>query len=214
MISKHPLIPILKTVDKSSCPEILNFHCHTKYSDGSLTPFELYKQASVNGLKHLAITDHHSFNAYIDIINSNDINDNKETTIWSGMEISGILKGCMVHILALGFDIDSSYLNSYARGDAVRGELLDANKIIKNIKKANGLSILAHPARYKLSFKELILEAKLVGFDGVEVWYDYNRSSDWKYSSFICEEVKRITDKYSLLSTCGTDTHGLSILKR
>ena len=27
-------------------------------------------------------------------------------TLWSGMEISALLKGCLVHVLALGFELD------------------------------------------------------------------------------------------------------------
>ncbi|MEC7737336.1 MAG: phosphatase, partial [Cyanobacteriota bacterium] len=34
----HPLREILLGVSPESCPNILNFHCHTICSDGSLEP--------------------------------------------------------------------------------------------------------------------------------------------------------------------------------
>ena len=30
-------------------------------------------------------------------------------TLWSGMEISALLKGCLVHVLALGFELDGGF---------------------------------------------------------------------------------------------------------
>ena len=212
----HKLIPILQSIDRYSCPNSINLHCHTLYSDGSLRPEDLFNQANKNGLKHIAITDHHSIQAYKDIKSLISIHglSKYHTKIWSGAEITGLLKGCLVHILALGFDINTNFLNPYLLGDSVKGNFLKSEEIISNIRKANGLSILAHPARYKIPFKEIILEAKNIGFDGVEVWYDYERTHDWRFSPFICESINDLVKEHEMLSTCGTDTHGMSLLRR
>ena len=213
----HSLIPITKLINKESVPYKINFHCHTIHSDGSLQPVELYKQANTLGLNHLAITDHHSKRAYIEIfefINNSKNSIEFKTRLWTGIEITGLLNGCLVHIIGLGFDINSTILDPYCAGESVNGTLLEADVIVENIRNANGLSFLAHPARYRLPFNELILEAKSIGIDGVEVWYDYERNSAWKYSPFICEEVNKLILKLDMLASCGTDTHGLSLLTR
>ena len=59
----HPLQAVLAQVGPSSCPTTHNFHFHTICSDGSREPLELIQQATELGLKHLAVTDHHSSHA-------------------------------------------------------------------------------------------------------------------------------------------------------
>ena len=45
------------------------------------------------------------------------------------MEISALLKGCLVYVLALGFELDHRDLQPYNRGDAVVGEALRASVV-------------------------------------------------------------------------------------
>ena len=61
---EHPIVKVINTIDSKSCPYNINFHCHTTFSDGSLNPSKLYEQACELNLKHIAITDHHSVEAY------------------------------------------------------------------------------------------------------------------------------------------------------
>ena len=61
---KLALIKVLETTHRGSCPESYNFHLHTQHSDGQCQPLDLYQQAIRNGLKGLAITDHHSVDGY------------------------------------------------------------------------------------------------------------------------------------------------------
>ena len=106
MHDDHPLRAVLDTVGPESCPGLLNFHCHTVCSDGSLEPIALIEQATERKLSHLAVTDHHSTAAYVPMVAWLErARDQGETTptLWSGMEISCILRGCLVHVLALGF---------------------------------------------------------------------------------------------------------------
>ena len=120
----HPLRAILETVGPESCPSELNFHCHTSCSDGSLQPEDLIQQASSNGLRHLAVTDHHSTAAYLPMqtwLRAQQTDGQSVPTLWSGMEISCILRGCLVHMLALGFEPGHPTLAIYNRGDAVVG---------------------------------------------------------------------------------------------
>ena len=63
-MNREDLIKLTSNINKYSCPKNINFHCHTKFSDGSLEPYELLDQAYKNNLKFLSITDHHTIKAH------------------------------------------------------------------------------------------------------------------------------------------------------
>ena len=44
-MNREDLIQLTSNINKYSCPKNINFHCHTKFSDGSLEPYELLEQA-------------------------------------------------------------------------------------------------------------------------------------------------------------------------
>ena len=208
---------IIKSVTKDSCPNSINFHMHSTYSDGSLSPIEIYNQALELNIDHYAITDHHSVDAYIELSKLEDTTLNYKLSfpkLWTGIEITCLLKGCLVHVLGLGFDHKSKYLSPYIDSKSAIGNELLASTVVDSIHKANGIAVLAHPARYKLPFDILINEASKLNFDAVETWYNYERAPIWNPSEFICEKIFDCANSYSLLSTCGTDTHGLSLLRR
>ena len=91
---------------------------------------------------------------------------------------------------------------------------MQATNVIQAISKSGGLSVLAHPARYRIHYKELIVEAKYLGIDAIEVWYDYDMSTTWHPTQYVCESINKFVKSNGLLSTCGTDSHGLSLLGR
>tara|TARA_B100000214_G_scaffold345362_1_gene295198 strand:+ start:455 stop:1030 length:576 start_codon:yes stop_codon:yes gene_type:complete len=190
---------------------------HSKYSDGSLTAREIYNQAIELNIEHYAITDHHSVDAYIELSEFNDSIYKDMPNIpqlWSGVEITCLLKGCLVHVLGLGFDPKSKYLIPYVNHKSAIGNELLASTVVESIHNANGIAVLAHPARYKIPFEILINEASKHNFDAVETWYNYERATDWTPSEFVCDRIFECANSYSLLSTCGTDSHGLSLLRR
>ena len=216
-INSAELINIIKSITKTSCPNSINFHMHSTYSDGSLTAKEIYYQAIELNIDHYAITDHHSVDAYIELSKFNDSKYKESTNLpklWTGIEITCLLKGCLVHVLGLGFDHNSKYLLPYVDHKAAIGKELLASTVVDSIHKANGIAVLAHPARYKLPFDLLINEASKLGFDAVETWYNYERAHNWIPSEFVCDKIFDCANSYSLLSTCGTDSHGLSLLRR
>ena len=213
----HKLLKIIKSITKYSCPKSINFHLHSTYSDGSLTALEIYKQAIELNIDHYAITDHHSVDAYIELSKSIDSiykDRSNFPKLWTGIEITCLLKGCLVHVLGLGFDHKSKYLLTYFDHKSAIGNELLASTVVDSIHKANGIAVLAHPARYKLPFDLLIKEASKLNFDGVETWYNYERAHNWFPSEFVCDKIFDCANSYSLLSTCGTDSHGLSLLRR
>ena len=215
-MNKKELIELTSKIDKYSCPHIVNFHCHTKFSDGSMSPEDLLDQAFNNKLQFLSITDHHSIMAHKYISQNNLLNKYPINTLnlIPGIEINCLLKGCLVHVLGLGIDINSEALYPYILGESPIGNDLQIKSVTKAIEEAGGLSFLAHPARYRIPFYILIPEAYKSNVNGIEVWYDYNLNKTWQASDFICNEINKLTETYSMLKSCGTDTHGYSLLGR
>ncbi len=210
----HPLATILRQVSPTSCPGRLNFHCHTVCSDGSLQPRDLASQAVRLGLEHLAITDHHSDRAYAEAhscIDSHAAAGDPVPRLWSGAEISALLEGCLVHVLALGYQRGAPSLLPYLNGEAAVGEALRAAAVVAAIQEAGGLALLAHPARYRLPHPRLIAAAADLGFDGAEAWYDYDMQGRWAPTPLVCEAIAADLHDRGLLSSCGTDTHGLEL---
>ena len=208
---------ILSDVKPDSCPSTLNFHCHTTCSDGSLSPVELIKQATDKQIEHLSVTDHNTVSAYK--LMNKWLDDNKYKyhslpKLWTGIELTGTLKKTLVHIIGLGFDLSHSSLSPYTNGESSYGDALNASNIVNAIHNAGGLAILAHPARYRLPYLELLNEAIKIGFDGAEAWYDYEHKKIWKPTRLICSTIDKLLKDHGLLSTCGTDTHGYDLTTR
>ena len=210
----HPLRPVLQQLTPHCCPGRVNFHCHTICSDGSLSPQELAEQALALGLEHLAITDHHSLRAHggaLEHFEAASRSGQPVPRLWRGVEISCLLEGCLVHVLALGFGAHHPSLEPYLQGQAVVGAALQAAAVLEAGRQAGALVLLAHPARYRLPFLRLIAAADRLGFDGAEAWYDYQMQARWAPTPLVCEAIAADLQQRGLLMSCGTDTHGLAL---
>jgi hypothetical protein len=204
---------IWKTISAESCPYHYNFHMHTICSDGQLEPEALIAQAIKIGLKGLAITDHHSIQGY-EIAQrclAQQVQDNLPQ-LWTGIEVTSNLFGTQVHILGYAFDPYHQSMEHYVQGYQPRDN--NAAKVVAAIHKAGGLAVLAHPARYRRSVLELIPLGVKIGIDGVETYYAYGNPNPWKPSWRQMQQVRELSQAYQLYSTCGTDTHGLNLLRR
>ncbi|WP_353930123.1 PHP domain-containing protein [Okeanomitos corallinicola TIOX110] len=217
--STELLKQVFQGINAQSCPKLFNFHMHTVYSDGRLSPDILMEQAITIGLKGLAITDHHSVCGYqvaqkwLEDWQWNHA-DSSIPYLWSGVEINAKLLDAEVHILAYGFEIKNSCIKPYLQGLATTGKEYQAINVIAAIHDAGGLAVLAHPARYRRSHFDLIPKAAEYGIDGVEAFYAYKNPNPWKPCKVQTAEVKMLAEEYGLFSTCGTDTHGLNLLQR
>ncbi len=211
---------VFQSLNAESCPYNYNFHLHTVYSDGQLRPETLIQQAVSYGLKGLAITDHHTVAGYqaarkwLDHWESQVGLDQSIPSLWAGIEISSVLLETEVHILGYGFDPNHEDLKVYLDSHSPTGEAAQAARVIQSIQCAGGLAVLAHPVRYKKSPKDLIPAAFRLGIDGIESFYCYTNVDPWRPSPSQTQQVQDLGDAYGLLQTCGTDSHGLSILKR
>jgi hypothetical protein len=81
---------------------MLELHCHTTCSDGTLTPTELVQTAIATGVKALAITDHDSISGYEEARTA--AGDRLE--IIPGLELSTVWNGRSLHMLGFYPDVD------------------------------------------------------------------------------------------------------------
>ncbi len=75
---------------------MLELHCHTTYSDGSLTPAELVNAAAIAGIKAIAITDHDTIGGWEEAQKAAQPHD---IEIIPGVELSTVYQGRSLHIL-------------------------------------------------------------------------------------------------------------------
>jgi predicted metal-dependent phosphoesterase TrpH len=209
---------VFQTIHPESCPHAFNFHMHTVCSDGQLLPEELIEQAVSIGLQGLAITDHHTIEGYQRaqqwLRDWQQHSNQPVPSLWIGVEISANLLDTEVHILAYAFDPQAQGLDPYLQKRSPRDEASQARNVIAAIHEAGGLAVLAHPARYRRSLQELIPVAAELGIDGLETYYAYNNPFPWQPSPQQTQQVKALGASFQLLNTCGTDTHGRSLLQR
>lgn len=75
---------------------MLELHCHTTYSDGTLTPKQLVDAAVKAGVRALAITDHDTVAGWDQ---ANQAAENYDLEIVPGLELSTVHNGRSLHIL-------------------------------------------------------------------------------------------------------------------
>lgn len=219
-LGAQQLQDIFRQVDVDTCPEHYNFHMHTLHSDGKLAPADVMTQAMAIGLKGLAITDHHSVEGYwaaqnwIQDLSWRKGNRVKSPTLWTGIEVNANLCDVDVHILGYGFHPDSPTLRPYLQGRPAKGAAYDADTVIYSLQAAGGLVILAHPARYRKPPEPLVEKAVEYGIDGIETYYAYDNPSPWRPTPKKLVQVQALAERFDLLSSCGTDTHGKSLMRR
>ncbi|XGV95345.1 MAG: PHP domain-containing protein [Leptolyngbya sp. BL-A-14] len=227
--ASNPLIPdtqdvvalrrVFEQIHADSCPTAFNFHMHTVNSDGQLQPERLMQQAIAIGLQGFAITDHHSVNGYriahLWLEEQRfEGHDRPLPHLWTGVEVTSVLLETEVHILGYAFDPENPAMQPYLQHHAPKSINANAEQVIAAIHQAGGLAVLAHPVRYKRPPEDLIPQAAQFGIDGVETFYAYNNPNPWQTSPEQTRRVQRLSAAFNLLNTCGTDTHGLSLLQR
>lgn len=82
---------------------LADLHCHSRCSDGELTPTELVDRAHEMGVTMLALTDHDTTEG---ILEARSRADHHGMTLINGIEFSSVWNGMGIHIVGLGFDMD------------------------------------------------------------------------------------------------------------
>ncbi|MEO0948176.1 MAG: PHP domain-containing protein [Cyanobacteria bacterium J06641_5] len=217
LTSPRILRDVFHEIQADSCPYRYNFHMHTICSDGQLHPHQLIEQAVQIGLLGLAITDHHSVKGYRQAkARLEQLRLQRPQArlpqLWAGVEITAKLVDTDVHILGYDFDPNDAGLEPYLQGKALPG--VAAAEVITTLKGAGGITVLAHPARYHKPPSKVIPAAAAAGIDGIEAYYAYRSRDPWRPSMPQTKQVRELGDRFGLLNTCGTDTHGMNLLRR
>lgn len=141
---------------------------------------------------------------YIRTIHNIEITVREEQEILNKQGTFGRMDICKL-LMKKGYGGVSEIYDKYLTIPNLYNHRSKAEKIIKTIKEANGVSVLAHPKEieedYKIDIEEIIEKFINLGLDGIEA---YN-------TVHTLEDVKRyiaLAKKYNLLTTGGSDFHG------
>lgn len=89
-----------------------DLHTHTKCSDGSLPVTELIDLAIERGITHLAITDHDTVKAHLQLAANNKSYKDNEINIIKGIELSSQWNNMGIHIVGLNIDVNSTAIET------------------------------------------------------------------------------------------------------
>ncbi len=117
-----------------------DFHSHTHFSDGALSPKELVMRAIDKGVNLLAITDHDSISGLQQAHTCKAKNDLSLDLI-NGIELSANSDFCDIHIVGLGIDTGSNQLNQLVKEQKIK-RWERAENINKKLKKSGIDNIL------------------------------------------------------------------------
>ena len=178
---------IIKNLTEADYYKNANLHIHTSFSDGKLHPSEIIELAINKNLKYISITDHNTLEAYkcIDLDSHATLRMTEDDLkIITGVEFDCWYKSNFMHILGYGIDLNNEPLKNLCAKNPNESKLdiiristaRKAPEVIKAIKEAGGISILAHPCCcWNINIKKMITELKYFGLDGIEVYYPYIR---------------------------------------
>jgi predicted metal-dependent phosphoesterase TrpH len=146
---------------------MIDLHMHTTYSDGTYATEDLLKEAQNIGLNIISITDHHTVQAYYEIIKNNcyDLFKNK---IIVGCEFTTSYKGYTIELLGYGIDLDT--INKWSIDYKKRNKIVNKKKIIYSrlVDKAKRLGLTCDLGKYiesnkasdRVVYEELIKHPK------------------------------------------------------
>lgn len=209
-MDKPILQELFRSFEEKDFGKTIDLHMHSTFSDGELTPDELLADAKKKNLKYIAIADHNTVDGYK---NSHVLDDE---IVIPAIEFDCWFQGVLVHILGYGIDIHNENLLKYCaknkretQVDIVR---LFNNRspkdVIKAIHSAGGIAVLAHPACYWcISLDWFVKDLIKYGLDGIEAYYPYKRHRAI-IKFHLAASVKKIAQKYNLVATGGSDSHG------
>lgn len=207
----------------------VDLHCHSAFSDGTLSPEQLADELAAAGVGHAALTDH---NTTAGLERFREALERHGVRTVSGLELDARADCGPVHLLAYGFDEHGRCLQRVLRAvrhphwgrlrmprtpadcsengspkvDALglgRG-VVEAGDAIRLLHVAGGLVFLAHPLTVCRDFERLeeaVAGLKALGLDGLEVHYKaYDRETR--------AALAGIAARQGLLAGGGSDYHG------
>ena len=211
---KEDLKNLLSSFTKEDYYKNVDLHIHSDFSDGKMTPARIAQLAKEQNKKYVAIADHNTIDAYI----NTNVLSNKE--VIPAVEFDCLYKNNIIHILGYGINIDNAELKTLCSQNILGRKfnlyrifrLRNPKDVIEKINKAGGIAVLAHPACYFTSdFDAFVKDLVDMGLEGLEVYYLYRFLRKLLNFRSIAE-IETFADKYNLIKTGGTDTHGYKLL--
>lgn len=83
--------------------DVYDLHCHSNFSDGTLSPAELVSRAVENGVTHLALTDHDSV-AGLEAAQTAIAQQKMPLQLINGTEVTCRWEQFEIHVVGLNFD--------------------------------------------------------------------------------------------------------------
>ncbi|MFQ9977293.1 PHP domain-containing protein [Clostridium cadaveris] len=198
-----------------------DFHIHSIYSDGSMTPSKIVRMAKFYGVDIMSISDH---NIVLGIDEAIKEGECIGVEVIPAVEISARYKNIKVHVL--GYFKDDSYKNDMfneilmeaKRGHIEKIRYMFGNTIdfyeyshklyietaVRILKFFGATVVLAHPVLLPREEFEII---KTMGFDGIEAKYAKNTIDDTRY--FI-----HAAKSNNMIYTAGSDFHRINDVSR
>lgn len=191
------IFSLIRIFDMHDQPLIIDLHCHSTASDGTLSPAAVLNRAADQGVNILALTDHDS-TAGLDEAQRQAIESG--VRLIPGVEISTTWQGKLLHIIGLNIDPDSKPLQ---KGLGALQSMRDqrATDMGLSLKKAgiagaeeaarelagDGMITRTHFARFLINtgtakdmnqvFKRYLVRGK-PGYSRVD-WVDISEAIDW-----------------------------------
>lgn len=189
---------------------VVDFHCHSSFSDGALSPERLAAKLAEAGVEYASLTDHDSLEGqalFAQVLSRRGIG------CISGVEITADFSARDLHILGYGIDIDHAELREVLRELAARRNAvspvpiprpaLPALEAISLIHRAGGIAVLAHPFALEPNSEklaEIVRELREAGLDGIEALSNTVLVKE-------SEGARALAERFGLLVTAGSDVH-------
>ena len=107
-------------------------------------------------------------------------------------------------LIDLGYFRDREEAIDFLSSLGVKREKMDYREVIRLIREAGGIPVVAHPVTLGLNLRELycfVKKAKGEGLEGVELYH-------YRHTAPYAVELKEIARELSLFYTSGSDFHG------
>ncbi|HET9861812.1 MAG TPA: PHP domain-containing protein [Steroidobacteraceae bacterium] len=135
---------------------LVDFHTHSHFSDGVLTPAQLVERAGERGVRTLALTDH---DTTAGLAQARAACEAAGIRFVTGVELSATWRGQTIHIVGLAFDADHARLRAHLDGVLARrrarlaeiGERLERRARLPGRELAAAAGASAAPTRLHLA---------------------------------------------------------------
>ncbi len=214
---------------------LVNFHCHTIFSDGQPTPEILAGNLATAGVRYAALTDHDTLEG---LPRFRDALKKQGIAFLPGVELTTQFNGREAHLLGYGFDPDHPDLNATLRSlrqvqnveiHSIAGTIrkagnhsadgvtkipavsaapdgkLEISAAIDLIHRAGGFAFWAHPLLFESNLDRLGILSGELKSMGLD-------GLEAIFSSFSDSEqdsLRTIANNHDLLLCAGTDFHGI-----